>query len=114
MKVEILEPKEVEEVVWGNFKIFEGHRNDRLYVDGPEYRIIIQPTRVFIQYEFHRPNHDHNNRPAIKLDIPKGGAGRNGDAKLTVEADSGFYPDLFLDFGYGKKRKLKPESSELS
>ena len=108
MKVEISDTREVEKVNWDKFKIFEGHSKDRLIIDGPEFRVMIEEDRIYVKYTFHRPDHDHNSRPAIKIDIPKGGARPDSDAILTVEADSGYYPDLFLDWGYGEKHDLKP------
>jgi len=114
MKVEIIDTKEVEKVTWKDFKIFEGHKNERLIVDGPEFRVMVWEDRIYVKYTFHRPDHDHNNSPAIKIDIPKDGARKGNDAILIVEADSGFYPDLFLDWGYGEKRELKPVQSSAS
>jgi len=108
MKVEISDIKEVKEVNWKQFKIFEGHKNTRLIIDGPEFRVMILEDRVYIKYIFHRPDHDHNNSPAVKIDIPRGGARRGDNVTLTVEASSGFCPDMFIDWGYGKPQELEP------
>lgn len=108
MKVEKLDIIETKKVMWKDFQIFEGRRNDRLIITGPEFRVTIWKGGADIKYTFHRPDHDHNNSPSVTLDIPKEGARGDNDAILTVHSDSGFYPSLFLSWGYGKKQELKP------
>ena len=74
---------------------------DKLIIEGEHYEVILTPRSIDIEYTIHRPDHDHDNYPQIRLEIPEGGVvesfDENRPATLHVIGHRGH---LMLDMYY--------------
>jgi len=100
MKAEICEMKEISEVKTKYGLLKEG-RNESLNLENDHFRIDIfskdEETYISLRPTIHRPGHDHDNCPTIRLIIPENGLQDSGvnskyeqrNGRLIIETDSG-------------------------
>jgi len=97
MKVETKEVHEVREADFSFGKIVEGTQGDVIRIFTPEINVLIRKNKVFVRWRVHRPNHDHNNRPSLTLELPEAGREVEGGARSIIHLDpDGFMPRFHI------------------